>query len=242
MEKYSFSVDGIPVEIYSAWESTGADSNDLTDADTEGVKVMLTADSQSDFRLEYLDKNNIKPREPHIPLAALSCFLKVVRGYPNMALDIATDKDIYKLSLSETQNHNFTVNGIKCKVLCTKTVDFCDGIAMAVDVIDQHGVCGVLACNDTECFDKMRAILLYDRLRQDGISSLVVVSYTDRIVILMLGDIMPHDAIAIGISILSSRGVLLPRGKCTASVNGVDIALQLTSRSITFYPEIKYIS
>ena len=242
MEKYSFLVDGIPVEIYSALESTGADSNDLTDADTEGVKVMLTADSQSDFRLEYLDKNNIKPREPHIPLAALSYFLKRVRGYPDMALDISTDKGIYKLSLSETQNYNFAIKDIKCKVQCTKTVDFCDGIAMAVDVMDHYGACGVAACNDIECFDKTRACLLFDRLRQEGITSLVIASHTDRIGIVALGDITPHEAISIGISDLSSRGVSLPHARYTALVNGVDIALQLTSLGITFYPEIKYIS
>ena len=242
MKKYSFLVDGIPVGIYSASELEIANDSDLIDSDTEGVKVMLTADSQSDFKLEYLDKNNTKPREPHIPLAALSCFFKVVRGYPNMELDIATDKGMYKISLSGTRNYNFAINDIKCKVLCTKTVDFCDGISVTLDVIDRYGACGVATCNDIECFDKTRAILLYDRLRQDGITSLVVASYTDRIVILALGDITPHEAIVIGISDLFSRGLSLPHVRYTASVNGVDIALRLTLRGITFYPEIKYIS
>ena len=242
MKKYSFLVDGIPVGIYSASEFEIANNSYLADSDTEGIKVMLTADSQSDFRLEYLDKNNTKPREPHIPLAALSCFLKVVRGYPDMTLDITTDKGVYKLYLSATRNYNFVVNDVKCKVLCTKTVDFYDGISFAVDVIDQYGSCGVVVCNDTECFDKTRATLLNARLRQDGITTLIIASYIDRIGIISLGDIMPHEAIAIGISAISSRGISLPYVRYTASVNGVDIALQLTSRSITFYPEIKYIS
>lgn len=242
MKKYSFSVDGIPVGIYSALELEVANDSYLADSDTEGINVMLTADSQSDFRLEYLDKNNIKPREPHIPLAALFCFLKRVRGYPDMTLDIAIGQGTYKLSLSKTQNYDFTVNDIKCKVLCTKNVDFCDGIGVGVDLVDRYGGCAAVACNDIECFDTSRAVLMLERLREDGISSLVVVSYKDRIGIIARGNIIPHEAVAIGISYLSSQGVSLPHAKYTASVNGVDIALQLTSRGITFYPEIKCIS
>ena len=242
MKKYSFLVDGISVGIYSASELEIASDSDLADSDTEGIKVMLTADSQSDFRLEYLDKNNTKPREPHIPLAALSCFLKRVRGYPDMTLDITTDKGIYKLYLSATQNYNFVVNDVKCKVLCTKTIDYHDGISLSVDIIDHYGACAVLLCNDVERFDKTRATLLNARLRQDGITTLIIASYTDRIGIISLGDIMPHEAIAIGISAISLRGISLPHVRYTASVNGVDIALQLTSRGITFYPEIKSIS
>ena len=238
MKKYSFSVDGIPVEINSAITKVG----DVTDYDTDGVKVMLTVDSQSDFRLEYLDKNNIKPREPHISLAALSCFFKRVRGYPDMALDIAVDDRIFKLSLNEYPNYSFRVKDVKCKVLCAKTVEFCDGVCVAVDVIDDCGGCAALICSDTECFDKSRATLIHERLRGNGISSLVVISYTDRIGIITLGDITPYEAIVIGLSLLSSRGISVPTGRYTSKVNGVDIALQRTSSGTVFYPEIKCIS
>ena len=242
MKKYSFSVDGIPVEIYSLSESECATGNDHADSEKKSIKVMLTTDLQNDFRVEYFSNNNTKPREPHIPIAALSCFFKRVRGYPDMALDIAIDDRVIKLPLKKTQNYNFTVKDIKCKVLCSKSVDFCDGACVAADVIDCCGGCAVSVCNDTECFDISRAALMLERLREDGISSLAVVSYTDRIGVIAVGDINPYEATQIGISVLSSRGVVLAPGRYVASVNGVNIALQRTPSGIVFYPEIKCIS
>ena len=122
--------------------------------------------------------------------------------------------------------------------MSSKTVDFCDGICITVDVIDKYSGCAAVVCNDAECFDESRLDLMLERLRQDGISSLIITSYTDRIIITTVGDITPYEAVQIAISVLSFRGVSLIPGRYTADVNRQTLEFLKLSSGTVFYPEV----
>ena len=242
MTKYTFSVDGASVVIYPV-SSLAEAERDLPLLIGEGeISVALLPDLSCDFRIVCLNKEYNTPRELHIPLAALSCFLKRVRGYPDMMLDIACESMIFKLYLDKTEKYNFTLKDEKCKILCTKMVRFADETCVTVDVVDRCGGCAVLICGDAELFDSARADLMLSRLRQDGIHSLVIASYSDCIVIGALGDITAYEAIAMGLSAISSRGTPLAVGRYTALVNRRPIDFLRLSSAIVFYPEINCIS
>ena len=242
MKKYTFLIDGVSVAIYPVLTSEEIGREALMHYGDEQISVALLSDEHSDFRIVCYDKKYNTPRESQIPLAALSCFLMRVRGYPEMRLDIACDDKTYKLSLDKQNGYNFSVKDEKCKIICTKNVEFDDGISIDAYVIDRLGGCAFVLCEDVDLFDKGRAEILFDRLKQDGISSLVIASNSDRLRIRALGYITSYEAVRIALCVLSSRGVVLAPGRYVASVNGVNIALQRTPSGIVFYPEIKCIS
>ena len=241
MKKYTFLIDGVSVAIYPVLTSEEIGREALIRYGDEEISVALLSDEHSDFRIVCYDKKYNTPREPQIPLAALSCFLMRVRGYPEMRLDIACDDKTYKLSLDKQNGYNFSVKDEKCKILCTKNVEFDDGISIDAYVIDRLGGCALVLCEDADLFDKGRAEIFFDRLKQDGISSLVIASNSDRLRIRALGYITSYEAMRIALCALSLIGVLLPLGRYTADVNRQTLEFSKLASGIVFYPEIQYV-
>lgn len=242
MTKYLFSVDGIPVNIYPVCELSMVKTPLLFEGEKGAVNVALLSDSDADFRIEYFDENNHRPREPHLALAALSCFFSRVRGYPDMRLDIAYGDKIFKLTLDKYNGYNFLVNIGKCKNICAKTVDFLDGVSVNCDILQTPDVCAVLMCDDAKCFSTERIRLLFDRIRPSGAKSLIALSSGDKYAIVTVGDIYPHEAVRVA---LSQHLPYLPDAQSGVSemlVDGTPSRFSLSPRGITFYPEIKYIS
>lgn len=242
MTKYKFSVDGIPVAIYTLSEPEAVVEEMPQAADEVAISVAFAPDTETDLRVEYFSKYRNEPREPHIPLAALSCFLSRVRGYPDMTVELVYSGGIIKLTLDRMNDYNFTLKNEKCKILCTKNVDFLDGISQECSIINASYPYAILLCEDAECFDEGRLDLLFDRLKQTGITSLLILSFSEGLTVKTAGEISPYRAVARAVSYLSYRGVAFPDGYATAYVDGRQCKILKTCAGITFYPEIKYIS
>lgn len=242
MTKYTFSVDGIPVAIYPILDPRLMEPGPTFDGDKGAVNMALLSDTEADFRIEYFDKNNSPPREPHLPFAALSCFFSRVKGYPDMCLDIAVGDKITGLILNKAKEYNFLVNSGKCKNICAKTVDFLDGVSVNCNIFEAPSVCATAFCSDTECFCAERLRLLFDRLRPCGAESLAVISFGNKLRILTVGDISPYEAVRLALLQYTPESFKAPLGVTEASVNGRPYKFSLFHRGITFYPEIKYIS
>ena len=242
MTKYEFSVDGIPVAIYPISEPEEVVGEVPQAADEVAIRVALTLDTEADLRVDYYNKYRNEPREPHLPLAALSCFLSRVRGYPDMTLDVAYHGGTAKLALDKLNGYKFSVNSEKCKIICAKTVDFLDGTSLRLDVIGSPFSCACLVLEDAELFDRERLTLALDRLRREGVSAIVLASLGTGLCLRTAGDISPYAAVRVATSILPTRGIILPEGHAEATVNGTRLKFSRTRTCLTFYPEIKYIS
>ena len=242
MTKYNFSVDGIPVAIYPLSDTEEVGKMLLTATDDGAIRVALLSDPEADYRIVCFDKSNTEPREPHLSLAALSCFLSRVRGYPDMSLDVAYHGGAARLTLDKLNDYNFSVNNEKCKIICAKTVDFLDGTSLRLDVVDSPFSCACLLLEDAELFDRERLTLVLDRLRRDGVSAIVLASLGTGLCLRTAGDISPYAAVRVVTSLLSARGIILPEGHAEATVNGTRLKFARTRTRLAFYPEIKYIS
>lgn len=242
MTKYLFSVDGISVVIYPVCEPWGIKTAPIFDGEEGAIKVALLSDSEADFRIECFDKNNFRPREPHLVLAALSCFFSRVRGYPDMSLEIAYRDKVTKLALDKYNGYKFSVNGGKCKNICAKTVDFLDGVTVRCDILQTPDICALLLCDDVDHYSIERLRLLYDRLGSSGVKSLAALSDGDKLRIRTVGDIYPYEAVRIALGELPLRTPDAQLGVSEALVDGAPCKFSLSNRGITFYPEIKYIS
>ena len=242
MTKYTFSVDGISVVIYPVCEPCGIKTAPLFDGEEGAIKVALLSDSEADFRIECFDKSNFRPREAHLPFAALSCFFSRVRGYPDMSLEIAYGDKITKLALDKYNGYKFLVNSGKCKNICAKTVDLLDGVSVRCDILETPDLCALLLCDDVEHFSRERLRLLYDRLEPSGAKSLIALSDGDKLRIRTVGDIYPYEAVRIALGELPLRTPEAQMGVSEALVDGAPCKFSLSNRGITFYPEIKYIS
>ena len=242
MEKYKFTVDGIPVSVYPLSEPL-ENREEIFAALCEGeLAVILHPDFDLDFRIECFDRNNIEPREPGIPLSALFCFFSRVRGYPDTTLLIGYHNKEYALDVSREKEHSFSVNGEKCKMLYANNLVFGDGIEICVNSVSANGIYAVYCCTDAElaCNDRVELILL--RMRERGVKAAVAFSFSDNLCLKTAPIIPFHEAICICIGYISSFGYPYPLGKCEVTVNGVRHKILPTRTETVFYPEIKYIS
>ena len=242
MEKYSFSVDGIPVAVYPALALTEfADLTALKSFYDDGA-ILLLPEDKADYRIEFINGSNIGPREPHVYIAALSYLFSRVWGYPDMSLDILVQGNRYEIELDRNKRYSFTVNDGKCKILCAKTVEFFDGIAVNVNIVDSCGVYGTVICEDADLFDDERITLLFERLGECGAKAVLVISRSDTLKLKSFGSLPYYEAIRVALHALGGGGKALLYGRHTALVNGHIHDFTRDPGSLILHPEIKYIS
>lgn len=240
MKKYDFSFDKIPVSVIT-------DVLDMTVrqavADTlcdGGYAVLVYPDADVDFGALCIDKNNLELREPHLALAALSCFFKEIRHLPDIKFEVTYRGKVYELDINDDRK-KFTVNVGKCKIICAKTVKFDDLSEIDVYVGDNGYEYACTVCHDCEHFltDRLSLIPSLIGMRRD--TPAVAVSFGDTVNIKSVGAIPFYDALAIGLSTLSRSGTDIPRGAFCARINSFEHSACYSSGKLTFYPDIKYL-
>lgn len=242
MKKYTFSVDGASVSVFTAEGGEIVREKILCGLREGELAALISLDRECDFQVECFDKNNNTPREPHLPLAALSCFFERVRSYPKMTLDISCGGKKYEIKTNENDGYKFSVNSGKCKTLCSKTVKFSDGIEIRADIVSSDKLYAVTVCEDSELFDTGRLLLLFESLKASGVSSAVVLSFGDELRIKSVGEMPFYEAIRIAADVLGSMGITLPEGEHDALVSGRRHRFSVAQRQLIFSPEIQYIS
>ncbi len=240
MRKKQILVDGTLVSVYS-FSSDSFDREGVCRELSEGeLAVVLYPEREEDFGVLSFDKNNIEPREPYLTFAALSCFFERVLGFPKMTLDIKRRGETVELPIC-SKKYKFSVNGVKSKMLCTKTVKFADGIEICVYSYHGENVIAVVACRDSGLFSYDRLTLLLSSLLEEGVSSAIAVSYTDKIRIKSVGKLIFYDAIRAGVSALSAEGERLSDGDNMCEIDGVEHSFSVDKGKLVFYPEINLI-
>ena len=242
MKKYCFSVDGVPVALFA--DIVGeADSAQILSAHSEGeIAASIIFDREYDFRIECFDKNNKQPREPGIMLAALFCFFNDVRAYPRMTLELEYNERIFEIDLSPIKQYIFSVNSEKCKILCTKTVEFADGIEIEYYLVGGNIPCAALLCHDSDLFDETVLLRIFSESRSIGTRFAMAVSYSPGgIKIKSVGEALPSEAIACATVCISEKHVL-QTGNCAAFISGSRYDFNISRSRLTFYPGIKYLS
>ncbi len=242
MEKYRFSVDGIPVTIYPYYHGKAQCEKIISELLQDELACVINTDCDGDFRIECFDKNNQKPREPGIMLAALFYFFKHVRSYPDMMLEIEYDKGIYEVELASAKHYSFSVNGGKCKILYAKTLVFADGINIEYYILGGSVTCAALICCDCDLFDEAVLQRILSESGQLGTRFAMAVSYSPGgIKIKSVGEALPSEAIACATVCISEKHVL-QTGNCAAFISGSRYDFNISRSRLTFYPGIKYLS
>ena len=179
MEKYDFSLYGNTVTVYpiSAVErdirrAISTASISLRD---DAIGVLVYPVPNADFGITCFDKNDIIPREPQLILAALSCFFKTVRGFPNMELDVLYQGKQYEAVVGE-ENANELENKNKCKFKYTKTIKFADNTELMIDVYQGEKRIAVVLCEDSDLFDE-RILSLITSPVYAGVDCAMAVSF-----------------------------------------------------------------
>lgn len=240
MRKYRFSVDEETVSVYPCEDTDTLREYALGDIGEGEIAVLVFPVQDADFGALSFDKNNYRPREPQLTLAALSCFFKEVRGYPRMSIDVKLDGKFYELALDE-EERKCSVKVGKCKILCTKTVNFADGIDIAVRIVQGEKTLGVVACKDSDTFDDGRLRLLLSRLSSDGIEAVLAVSMSGDVSAKSVGTISFSDAIKASALVLTAEGIM---GECDSyffRLNGQRRFLSYNDGDICYRTEIKYL-
>ena len=238
MKKYDLLLDGIPISVISE----GVTERRVV-ADTVcdgGYAVIVSPCECADFSVTCIDKNNLELREPYLFFMALSCFFKTVRGFPDITLDVLYRGDFYEMPIDDGEK-KFTVNVGKCKILCTKTVEFDDGIAVSVDVINCGYPCACVLCRDSELFSWRRLSEITSLLGMGRDTSVIAASFDENLRIRCCGAIPYYSAVAVALSSLVNIGTVFSKSDLVASVNGREHSFSYSHGNLTFYPNIKYL-
>ena len=241
MTKYRFSIDGIPVTIYPQTALFYDRAKILGELSNDEFALALLFDDRADFRVDIFDKNNNEPREPHLFLAALFCFFKNVRSYPDMTFDIAYGDGIVTIDISDSE-YKFTVKVGKWKRLSVNTAHFPDGIDIEYNTVCGDITCAVAICFDSNLFDKDVLRRILDLGREYGIRAALSVSFEDVLHVHQVGEALPYEAICAAVTVISSKGVILPNGRHNAFICNSEYEISIMSKRIDFYPSVKYLS
>ena len=241
MRKYDFLIDKKIVSVYPM-QLKDEDINSVRESLSDSAyAVCIYPVSDADYAVLCFDKNNREPREPHLPFAALSCFFRDVRGLPGVMFEVLYRGRRYELSASGN-DYEFEVNVGKCKILCTKTVVYDDGITVVADAIDMQDTSLFVLCHDADLFESARLSSLPMHCGMELDSSVCALSLDTELRIKAHGSIQFYDAIAKACVILGERGTKLPLGMMSARVNGSVHRFLRSAETLTFYPEIKSLS
>ena len=241
MKKYDFSVDGISVSVYPS-DYAQKDRVSICESLSGGeYAVLLYPDEQADCYAVCFDKNNNEPREPYICLAALFCFFDRVCAYPKMSIDVKYGGSVYELSLRSNE-YKFSDNVGKCKILCTKTVKFADGVEIDAYTVGNDSPVLSLICEDSELFDKERLKLLIASSSFGEVRSAVAISFSDRLRITSLFAPLFYETITAAVSLLLAKGIKLPESENVCLLDGTLHKFAFSNGNLIFYPSVKYIS
>ena len=239
MKKYDFSLDGIPISVITLSDPMTV-RQAVADSLCDGYAVFIYPECDADFGVLCIDKNNIEPREPYLALTALSCFFSAVRHLPQIAFNVLYRGVIHELAVHDGER-NFSVNGGKCKILCTKTVKYADGVEVTSYIIGVENTCICTVCNDSDLFCTERLLELARLAGVDRNTPSVAISGGECIRVKSVGAIPYYLALAYADSLLLHTGRRSPLGINTALVNGREHTFLLSSDKLTFYPNIKYL-
>ena len=237
MRKYQFKVDGALVSVYPCLNGS-YDREEVRLELCEGESaVLLYPERDADFGALSFNKNNIEPREPYLPFAALSCFFGRLLGFPKMTLDIKWKGKTVELPIGD-EKYIFSVNVGKSKILCAKTVKFSDGIEVLARVVSGESVIAIVVCNDAELFDEGRLKLLLSSFHCEGEMSAIAASFSDKMRIRSVGTPLFYDVIKTGVAALYAEGIRLSEGECVCKLNGRDHTFSIIGGNLIFYPRI----
>ena len=240
MERFIFWVDGARAFIYSQFGEDD-DVHRRCELLTDGeLAVVIYPEREADFFVECFDKSGGEIREPYIALAVLSHFFSRVRGLPDITFDVLYRGNFCELVVSGDAV-KFSVNVGKCKLLCTKTAIFSDGVEIYADLISLGSEVVSVVCTDSDLFDHARLALLPEILGMRVGAPALAVSFDGEMRIRTTRDIPYYDAVAVGAFSLLERGTDIPGGRLTAHVNGRCYTFSLSDGVLTFYPDIKYL-
>ena len=242
MEKYKFLVDGLTVVIYPE-HLQGVSRGTVLDQISENeLACIISPDLVTDFRIECFDKNNKQPREPSIVFAALFCFFKMVRAYPDMTLEFRYNGSVESLGLTSSEPYNFSVNIGKYKIISANKVGFPDGVSVEYCVVEGAKRYAVTLCHDSDLFDRAVLSVILKDAESCGAGCALALSASDVIRIKEVGGVLPSEAVAAAISVLSKRAHRIKNGRQIAYIDGVGYDLSYSPISFTFYPHVKYLS
>ena len=241
MRRVTLLIDGILISVFTFADTIDDIKGIADDIIDGGLAVIIYPMLGSDFRVVCFDKSLAEPGEPYLAFMAVSYLFGAIRGLPSVGFDLEYHGKVYKdIACSDTPN--FLINIEKCKLICAKTIKFDDGVEVNTDIIkgDTYYIC--TACNDVDMFDTHRLKSLGGMSDTRFFAPSLAISYDGTLRVKTSLGVMFYDAIAIGITALKRRGIVLPLGKATAFVNGVPHSYSLSVDTLTFYPNIKYLS
>ena len=239
MKKYDFSLDEIPISVITLSDPKTvrqAVANSLYD----GYAVFVYPECGADFGVLCIDKNNIEPREPYLPLTALSCFFSAVRRLPQITFDVLYRGVVYEVPVFNGER-KFSVNSGKCKILCAKTVKFDDGIEITAYVVSGEDTCICTLCHDSDLFCFEHLFELVTLMGMGRNTPVIAVSCGESLRLKFIGAVPYYQAVAYANVLLTHLGARLNTGTNTAFVNGREHTFLLSSDKLTFYPNIKYL-
>ena len=240
MRKYQLSVDGDLISVYSCEDAEILREWVLGDIGEGEIAVLLYPVDDADFGALFFDENNVEPREPQLVLVALSWFFRNVRGYPRMNIDVRINGVMHELNLDYSRL-KYSDNIGKCKILCTKTVKFADGIELDIEIMRRANTFATVVCHDAETFDDERLRLVLSQLSNDGVDAAIAVSMTDRLTARCVGKFSFFDALSVSISALIAEGIKCKDGAFPCELNRRKVLLICNGGNITYHPEIKYL-
>lgn len=241
MEKYRFSIDGIPVTVYPISSPEKEREKILSELSMREIACLIYPDSELDFGIECFDKNNNEPREPYSVFAALFCFLACVRSYPRMTVEIVYNGVTREIDLSQ-KVYNYSVNVGKCKQLLTNKVEFSDKIEIPYHVIETDVPYPVLICHDSDMLADVKLSYILEHERARGARAAFAVSTSDFIRIKAVGTFAPSEAILCSLSVLFSSGYHMAEGEHSIFLCGEEYRVLYSPGRLLFCPNIKYLS
>ena len=241
MKKYDLSLDGIPMSVYPMERKPTELKPIAQELVGDGLAVALYPEGNADFGVTCIDKNNIELREPYLPIAALSCFFKSARSFPDISFEVLYRGALYELNVCD-KPYEFSVNVGKCKFMCSKTAVYPDKVEVRADAVALDKACITTVCYDSELFDSDRLSALTAILGMSIDTPAVAISFDGGLRLKYNGRLPFYDAVSLAVFSLERRRELIPSGKLLATVNGREHAFRYSAGRLSFTLNAKYLS
>ena len=236
MKRLDFTFDGIPVAVYPMSE----EREEPLFCDSE-VAVAFCPCERCDFAVRCFGGDGLYATDPYLPLCILAYFFGKVRRLPDAVIEMSYLDKTYEVDVDGYAGE-FAVNSGKCKTLYTKNAHFVDGVEISACVIKGREQCVTVTVADAECFDESRLLLLPGLLDLPAPTPAIAVSFDGALRIRASRPMAYYDAMLYAVRLLSASGAHLPCGRLYAELFGRRHAFSVSEGTLTFYPDIKYLS
>ena len=238
MKKYAVCVDKILFLIFSCVERKPEIGSICSEIPVGSYAVLVLPSDRADVSLECYGSDGRAVKEPHLCFAALSFFLKRIRGLPVKEIEIEFSGKVYSSNISENTQVRFCKLPLKCKDWLSKDIIIQDKTHILCYDIQMDYNMRIFVAEDADAVSESFLRSLLVREGEAMADTVISVSYDGAVKLSATDQIYRYRYLASAISVLNLREMVIRDGEYTAHFAGGIHKFRLNRSDIIFLPEV----